>query len=134
MAHSGRNVLIKINAGSKSSPRYVVVAQQQGLTISRQRGTTSVGHKDSNVDEVVLGSITVSITFNGLRIRSDEGLSLLRRALRTGEEILLRVQDFGTEIEEFSARLTSFEESHPHDGPSTYTAAASPIDAPVDLG
>lgn len=133
MADSGRHVLVKCNAGSKSAPRYIAVAQQQGLELQSQRNTTSVGHKDSPSDVVILGTITHTVTFNGLRVRSDEGLALLRRALRTGEDIQLQIFEYDNPIREYVAKLTSLNESFPHDGPMTYSATASPVENPIDL-
>lgn len=128
MAQSGRVVLIYVNVGTAGSPDYLPVAEQQGFDISRGKNSTTVGHKDASNDVVVAGSTQESWNFTGLKVPSDLALQTLLTAFRNNLEILIRWEENGVFKEEMTGLLTSFNESHPHDGVSSYDITAEPVD------
>lgn len=133
MAQSGRVVLVYVNVGTEASPIYQAVAQQQGFDITRGKNTTSVGHKDSADEVVIGGSLTQSWNFTGLKVPSDLALSILKSAYRADTEILVRWEENGVYIEEMVGIITDFNESHPHDGVSTYDITVQPVDQVSDV-
>ena len=128
MAQSGKVMLLYVNTGTSGSPIWTAIGQQQGFDISRGRTSTTVGHKDSSQEVTILGNKTLSLSLTGLYIRNDSGLARLRTAYDSGEDILVRSQEQGADIEEFLVKIQDFNEGHPHDGPSSYSLTLVPVD------
>lgn len=134
MAKSGKDVIIMVNTAAVGQPVvWTAAAQQQGLDITRGRNTQTVGHKDSSTDVVIAGNKVKSMTFNGLLVRSDYALGLIRTAYENGQLIKVRYRDAAGFIEEWLGNINQFDESHPHDGASTYSCRVDPADDPQTL-
>lgn len=133
MAISGRHVLLYGNAGTKSAPRWVVIAEQENLTINASRSTQTVSHKDSNTDVVISGNKSITLDLTGFLLNSDEGIELMRRAFDSDQEMMLRVRQFGNDVEEYIVKVTNFTRAYPVGGAMTYNATFVPSQDVVRL-
>lgn len=134
MAISGRHVRLYGNAGSKSSPRWVVIDEEENVTVNRSRSSQTVSHKDSATDVVITGNKSITIELSGFRVRSSEGLELVRRAFESDQELEVRLREFGGDLEGFNVRVTNYSESFPVGGAQQYTASMAATTDPVRLG
>ncbi len=133
MARSGRAVLLYVNIGTESVPVWERVGYSTGLDISAQRSTQTASHKDSSQDVIISGNMSRSYTITGFHVPSDAGQAKLNAALESDQALLLEKRDTGEAVQRVRVKATSYNESHPVDGPSTYSFTLQPIEEPYNV-
>jgi hypothetical protein len=133
MARSGKQVLLYVNTSTDASPIWNAVGFSNGLEISAQRDNQTVSHKDSNTSVIISGNMTRSYTISGFHVPSDVGQAKLITAINSDLPLLMEKRDTGEPVERVRVKVTSFSESHPVDGASTYNFTLSPIEEPYNV-
>jgi len=107
---NGRNVLILADLGGAS---FAAVASQTDASVQETNGIVDESTKDARERKVSAGRYECSVSFDALYVPTNAGYQALRSAMRNGTKILLREQESGTAIEEYTAVITSMSREFP---------------------
>ncbi len=116
---NGADVLLYVNTGTEVSPVLTAVGSQRDVSFEETTEIVDVSSKDSRSKRVIGGRYGASVTLDALYVPDDAAYLALKGAMRSGELILIRRQEEGSNIEEADALITSLSETGPDQDAAT---------------
>lgn len=122
MSKKGVDILLLSNTGTAETPEFTPVGGQRGVTINEANDTFETTNKLSpeRAREFETSFYTWTSSADGVHVAGEAAYESLKSAVRSGEKILIQIDDGGT-IEQGFAFVTSRDLEAPYDGESTYS-------------
>jgi TP901-1 family phage major tail protein len=122
MSKKGVDILLLANTGTEQSPVFTPVGGQRNATLSETNDTFETTNKLSpdRAREFESSFYSWTISADGVHVAGEEAYEKLKECVRTGEKILVQIDDGGLK-EQGLAIVTSRELEGPYDGESTYS-------------
>lgn len=119
---NGNAVLVIVNVGTAAAPQWQPVASQRNVDIDESRALIDVSSKESDDEKTLPGRYTGRMTLSALYVPGSPSYNQLKSKMRNGDQIKLRIREFGADIEEANATLTRLGRGFPDQGAATVTA------------
>lgn len=120
---NGRDIAILVNTGSVASPVWTYLAGQMSFKNDRAAAFLDMSSKEDEHTDGAIGRRTSTISVDGLYVPGSGAYARLVQAWENGEEIKLRRREFGNNVKECRAGITSLPEDFPDNAPAKITAA-----------
>lgn len=134
MAMNGTSLLLLINIGSDDTPSYMKLGCQRDATIEESLDVIDVSCKDERQKRTLPGRSTGTISLDSLYIPDDEAYVALKYATRSGDNILIAREEFGSVTATVPVTVTSISESFPDQGAATVSVSMAISGAWTEVG
>jgi hypothetical protein len=108
-----------------SSAVYTGVGYQRDATFDEKTSAIDVSNKSARQASYIPGQYTSTLNFTNLYVPSDTAYSMLKAAMRNGNQIVVARQESGTEVEHASAVITDISGSFKDQAAAVITMSAS---------
>lgn len=116
MASDGADILLLADTGGGN---YTEVGKQTDYTHDQEREAIDISAKQDDHEQTLYGRKSDTISLDALYVEDDAGFTALEDALSNGNDIIVRRQEDGSELEEATAQVESISENQPDNDAGT---------------
>jgi len=108
-----------------NSAGYTAVGYQRSATFDEKTSAIDVSNKSARQASYIPGQYTGTVNFTNLYVPSDTAYTMLKAAMRNGNQIVVARQESGTEVEHAFAVITDISGSFNDQAAALITMSAS---------
>lgn len=134
VAEAGKDTLLSINAGTATTPTWIIIGGQRNTPLARKANTLDASHKTSGGwESKVPGLKSWSISYSGLQIASDDGLKVLDYCYTHSKQVEVKIAYKDGSYRTGWAYVTEYDDDNAHDAISTVKVTIEGVGAISDL-